>query len=679
MNLYDFRKEIIINHKKIDVVKRKTIENSLVFPRSIAIEGEEIGIVTKTAVLDFSDFLNVAFGIRRAYSAENIFIKCYIDDDLDKTKIEYKIVVDNFISIYGSSDRSVAQAFYYIEFCLKENRFPALEKNTIINKMPYSPRMVHSGYGLDSYPNEYLSTIAHYGYDAIIVFVKGVNETTFGKLDFNDLCDRAGKYGIDVYAYSYISSFTSPKDKNAENLYDRLYGEIFKQCPKFKGMIFVGESVEFLSDDENVVKHRYDEYPKEGIPENKPSPGWWPCKDYALWIAKIRDAIRKYKKDADIVFWTYNWGWVEEEKRIALLKTLPTDISLLVTFEMFEKYEICGTVERVSDYSLTYPYAGGYFLSEAKIAAERGIRLYAMCNTAGRTWDYGGSPYLPMPYKWIERFKDINRAQKDFGLVGLMEGHHYGFYPNFISRLAYLSFMNDEYEINLDRALKVEYGCSTERLKKGSKYLGESIGYLPPTMEYQYGPARAGTAYPLCLIKGIQPPDYNNAYFGNKIWSPLFGQFESGLTLGFGDNGFPYAKREKGELKMLKQSIVLLDKGIKELEKVVEGDVSALINHAKYLKCCNVTMLNTAEFYHEKVMLRTYRTDEELKRITSRIRAIAANEIENAEESIAYLEKDSTLGFEPTMLYVNSPERVWWKIEQVKYMLDKELTYYEQE
>ena len=90
-------------------------------------------------------------------------------------------------------------------------------------------------------------------------------------------------------------------------------------------------------------------------------------------------------------------------------------------------------------------------------------------------------------------------------------------------------------------------------------------------------------------------------------------------------------------------------------------------------------MLNTAEFYHEKVMLRTYRTDEELKRITSRIRAIAANESENAEESIAYLEKDSTLGFEPTMLYVNSPERVWWKIEQVKYMLDKELTYYEQE
>ena len=129
---------------------------------------------------------------------------------------------------------------------------------------------------------------------------------------------------------------------------------------------------------------------------------------------------------------------------------------------------------------------------------------------------------------------------------------------------------------------------------------------------------------------------------------------------------------------MLKKSIELLDKGIGELEKVSEGDISLLINHAKYLKCCNVTMLNVAKFYHEKAMLRTFRTDEELKRITSRIRAIAANEIANAEESIEYLEKDSSLGFEPTMLYVNSPERVLWKIEQVKYMLDKELTYYEQ-
>lgn len=675
---YEFRKEITKNHYKINTEGKNAEENELAFPQGIRIETRGAGIVTKTAAQDFYDFSETAFGIKTAEKNAEAFIVCRIDEELDNSKNEYCINIADTITICGSSDRSVAQAFYYLEFCLKERGFPALKKGKIKNKMPYSPRMVHSGYGLDSYPDEYLSAIAHYGYDAIIVFVKGVNETTFGKLDFNDLCDRAEKYGIDVYAYSYISSFTSPKDKGAEELYDRLYGEIFKQCPKFKGMIFVGESVEFLSDDENVVKHRYDEYPKEGIPEDKPSPGWWPCKDYALWITKIRDSIRKYKKDADIVFWTYNWGWVEEEKRIALLKTLPTDISLNVTFEMFEKYEVCGTVERVSDYSLTYPYAGSYFLSEAKIAAERGIRLYAMCNTAGRTWDYGGSPYLPMPYRWIERIKDINRAQKEFGLVGLMEGHHYGFYPNFISRLAYLSFMSEDYESNLDRALKVEYGCSAEELKKGLKYIGESIGYLPPTIEYQYGPARAGTTYPLCLIKGIQPPDYENAYFGNKIWSPLFGQFESGLTLGFGDNGLPYAKREKGELKMLKKSIELLDKGIRELEKVSEGDISLLINHAKYLKCCNVTMLNVAKFYHEKTMLRTFRTDEELKRITSRIRAIAANEIANAEESIEYLEKDSSLGFEPTMLYVNSPERVLWKIEQVKYMLDKELTYYEQ-
>ena len=79
-------------------------------------------------------------------------------------------------------------------------------------------------------------------------------------------------------------NFLNPRAENAEKVYDELYGSLFKACPGLKGMVFVGESVEFLSDDEHVVRHRYNEYPKEGIPENKPSPGWWPCKNYSEWI-----------------------------------------------------------------------------------------------------------------------------------------------------------------------------------------------------------------------------------------------------------------------------------------------------------------------------------------------------------------------------------------------------------
>lgn len=54
----------------------------------------------------------------------------------------------------------------------------------------FSPRMVHSGWGIDRFPNAHLNAIAHAGMDAILVFVKGVNRTTVGHLDINDLIAR---------------------------------------------------------------------------------------------------------------------------------------------------------------------------------------------------------------------------------------------------------------------------------------------------------------------------------------------------------------------------------------------------------------------------------------------------------------------------------------------------------
>ena len=50
----------------------------------------------------------------------------------------------------------------------------------------------------------------------------------------------------------------------------------------------------------------------------------------------VKRILRKHNPDLDIVFWTYNWGWAPEEDRLALIRSLPTDISLQATFEMFE-------------------------------------------------------------------------------------------------------------------------------------------------------------------------------------------------------------------------------------------------------------------------------------------------------------------------------------------------------
>ena len=111
----------------------------------------------------------------------------------------------------------------------------------------------------------------------------------------------------------------------------------------------------------------------------------------------IKKIIRRHKEDADIVFWTYNWGYVDKEHRVELIMNLPTDITILVTFEMFEQIQTDNVTSTCVDYTLFFEGPGKYFISEAEAAHERGIKLYTMCNTGGLTCYIGVIPYEPAP------------------------------------------------------------------------------------------------------------------------------------------------------------------------------------------------------------------------------------------------------------------------------------------
>ena len=55
-------------------------------------------------------------------------------------------------------------------------------------------------------------------------------------------------------------------------------------------------------------------------------------------VDKGVDVIHLRKPDADIVFWTYNWGRQPEKERVRLIENLPTDITLLAaTIDKCEK------------------------------------------------------------------------------------------------------------------------------------------------------------------------------------------------------------------------------------------------------------------------------------------------------------------------------------------------------
>lgn len=639
--------------------------------------------VIDNALKSLKKFLRSAFDITAEIDESQFGFNLKTEIDANKKVKGYEIsVLSDGLVIKGDSDRSVAQGVYYLEFLFYEKKAPILALGDIRVEIPYSPRIIHSGYALDEFPDEYLSNIAHYGYDAIAVYSKGVNLSRTGEYDFSALAKRASNYGIDVYLYASFGKFLDPYLENSDFEFDETFGAVFKKSKGVKGIILVGESVEFASRDERVAKHSNRQKPQDNLRENLPTPGWYPCKDYPLWLDKVKKSIRKYNKNADIVFWTYNWGWANEKDRVELIENLPKDISLNVTFEMFEHYKVCDTDQTVTDYSISRAEAGSYFISEAKTAKKCKIPLYAMTNSAGRTWDFGTIPYMPFPNQWLKRYSEVNKAKENYDLKGLMETHHYGFYPSFIARLNYLCqlFPND-LQGNLNRVYNAYFGNSSSEIHSAFEDISSAISYLPPSVEEQYGPLRNGTAYPLCLTKSVKPPRLEITVSGDAFWPGFYGQFEENMGLGFSDIGVPYGLRHKGELKMLKQMLSLLKSGLSKLSKISEKtkELNEVINIIKYIYCSVKTLYNVKLFYQERVALKLCDNPSKMLEICKRIRKISESEIENAKASIKYLLKDSSLGYEPSMGYVGGAKRVEWKIKQVKTMLDSELFYYENE
>ena len=678
---YEFRKRMRCVHKEnirdysltpmTDEVQIDDVE--IVLP-------ENCGVVAYHAARDFQDYLytsmRVSAILRHELGKDPLSIVLSLSDNIEET---YIIRIDDSILITAKDERGLAQALYCLEDRMNARKAPFLKKEEIRHTFLFSPRMVHSGYGLDEYPNEHLSSIAHSGMDAILVFVKGINLTPSGFMDFNDLIDRAAKYGIDVYAYSYLKSEKHPEDEGAQEFYDNLYGKLFENCPGFKGVILVGESVGFPSKDKNVSANAVRS--TDGIPFRKPRPGWWPCFDYPQWLECVKKSVRKHKPDADIVFWTYNWGYVDEEARVELIKNLPTEISLMATFEMFESYKHGKITTTVADYSLAFAGPGNYFLSEAKVAKERGIRLYSMTNTGGLTWDIGTIPYEPMPYQWMKRYEGMREANEKYGLCGTMDSHHFGFFPSFIGDLAKQCFIreNNSLENNLKQVIKMHFGDKdVNKIEEAVRSFSNAISCYTPTDADQYGAFRCGPAYPLCLVKAIKPPSESFAHFGNCIMEVDYpADYSAHNALPCGRGMLPNI-RIKGELELLNKMLDHMETGVKIL-KTLENpnkELLYLINLGEYITHCVITGIHAKEWYLVTSRLKSETERETVTELIGEAEKILLAEKDNAIATIPIVENDSRLGWEPSMDYIGDKEHIEWKLRHLEYVLDYELGCY---
>ena len=673
---YQFRERLSIVHP----LKFKDIPDT--FPeRTFALRdgavitlGENAGEVIITAARDFCEYLfdTMSVSARIARTGEAT-VKITVDSAYGKYKSFKVTVSEDGIDILAHDERGAAQALFFLEDEMSSNAAPYIAWGITERSPLFSPRMTHSGYMLDEFPDFHLAQIAHAGMDAILVMTCDKNRSLRGYTDFNDLIRRAAKWGIDVYAYSYYRSLRHPDSPDADNHYESTYGALFRQCPGFKGVVLVGESVGFPTKDPSASPLPYYDNHVDGIPSDKPSADFWPCTDYAEWLAKIKSVITRYNPQADIIFWSYNWGYADKKARQDLIRRMPRDVSLLVTFETFEPILLGDDVyEQVYDYTLAFTGPGRYFISEAEIAKECGIRLYAMTNTAGSTWDMGGVPYLPMPHQWHDRAEAVMDAAKKYSLAGTMEGHQYGFTPSIISEL--VKYMYDtgitDIDKELTRIIRRHFGAGhEEEILSALEKWSEAIRLLPPSAEEQTGAFRVGPSFPFSIAgKYKYPADASSkGYFMGTAYNPHNGSHQSAVAT----SGVRLPYQRECLVKMLQ----LLTEGRRKLESLgyINEEFRYLVNLAHFMECFAVTGINAKDWYKVVAKLPVADTREEVEKLIAEGERILESERENVKRAIPLVQADSRLGWDPRMEYVCDPARLEWKLRLLDYAQNTEL------
>ena len=666
-------------------------------------EGAEI--VARRAAADLADCLRVSYGVTVAVieGSAPFAVRFRLASDAPDTAPSgsevraYRIVITaDGVTITANTERGFFPAIVYLEDMMAEAEGPLLAYGDIDRRPLFSPRMVHSGYELDEFPEDYIRRLVHDGYDTLLTYVRGAGESARGKTDFNVLIDLAASYGLDVYAYSYIISEKHPDDEGAEEYYESTYGRLFRESPGFRGVVFVGESCEFPSHDERVYPWLCRYHPKD-MPIKKCFSRNFPVSDYPDWLNLVKRVIRKYSPEADILFWSYNWGGRPAAERVALIDNLPLDVSLQATFEMYEPLPAPeGVVERATDYTICYPGPGKYFISEAEAAKRRGLRLYTISNTAGMTWDVGVIPYVPAPFAWAERYDKLIECHDRYGLSGLMESHHYGAYPSIIAELSReMGWVpRRPFKEHLEAILIREFG--KENLAdalKAFEHASEGIRHDVPTVEDQYGPLRVGPAYPLVTETADPiPPDPESPRVASSHTFTAYGMKTAWLNphcleiprrILFEMDEFSRMRDEYDAAAEIFRAIAERSEGRRRTEA---GRLAALtyfmartaettVNVKRFSVLRRAVMewrgikpmiLTATEEWHREVAA-YYGVDAITEEnVLALAEPIVRAECENAERVLPALAYDSRLGYEPSMEYTTDPYRIAWKIEYSK-------------
>ncbi len=638
--------------------------------------------IIQNAVRDFQDYLWVSMdlSLKTTHTDGKKVIFMTIDPALERG-FAFDAEPEH-LAVTIADPKMAYRAFIYLEDSMNLEGAPVFALGKTSRKPIYRYREVHSGCGIDEYPDTELAATIHAGYDGIVLMLKGADVSTMGPVNVNDLIERAENFGIQVKIYNYLQTFVHPDDADAEKVFDAAYGDLFRRYPKVASVMLLGESLEFPSKDPHTTGKKYNESIVDGIPDTRISPGWYPCYDYPAYLACIEKAIHKVNPDIDIIYSIYNFGHAPLDKRLEFLEKLNKKIEINVCIESSNDHRIESWHTPVMDYSCAITRPSEEFDIQCEKAAQCGLTLSVNCNSAGIGWDFGCVPVVPAPYRWLKRNLFMREAYFKWHVDAQYATHHMGWWASVAADLGkWTSWENYEpdYETLLQKIAVRDYGKeAAPHVMAAWKLWSDAMDFYVASNEDQYGPWRVGPAYPFIfrpnitqtlLGKEIKFPTAPHAHFGWQIIKTFYEPFENARQS-------PGFLRYPAELRSLEKMLDLWERGYAEAKKAAttpEGERFAALGH--FIRNSIKTTIHIKKWYLLNMKLQTASGADEGLKILDEIESLAKIEIENARDTFSAVETDSRIGWEPSMEYVCDAWHLDWKIRQVESALREIETY----
>jgi hypothetical protein len=705
--LYDFRTAI---EKWTEPVRRDPAAKPAASEMSISASGWSLvipssaGPVLRLAADDFREYLRRAMKVEvkleTAPSLENWqtrrqSIVAASRDQMPgcgselRGRKDYRVqATPDRIAVCGFDERSAMHALYNLEARMNLREAPFLPKdlNTVRHSL-YGARMTNSGLGWWDWPDQYLSIIAHYGFDSIFASVysnpngaiagppydRMMRRTDPAKM--RDLIQRAARQGLDVYVpIMYHLDGTAGNEDGLR----KLVRDVATQFPEIRGYMYLIEGFDY---------------------ERWPS---WNRADIRKWIdhwtrgiAIATEEMHRINPAIEILAWDYNIDFrpeAVETKRYVIDKYVP-GVTAFVTWENGKGFERDGERGFLKDYAINEVGPAEVAAAQIDRARKRGLKVYAKADTFA-SWQFGTFPYLPFPQQWHARYQALEK----FAIDGTMESWSYGFKPNFVAELRNWYSWSDAPPLNdLLRAIaRREFGPgSEEAVVSAWDHFSRAIRLLPDTgpnmgttnavgapFFFQKPKARAMTVEHSWSVPGIESggvrvspywpyspervilvPDFSNrtnaaARYASPFSLPVFNKYLL-LAADEMEQGLQLYRRAALAAPAARQRTAFREVLLAEqLQRMMRSDQAIL--------------------EMEDLRLKLAKTEEKAERAKTldRIAAIVRTELERTSAARETQLRDSRLGYEWEQDYFYTPDSLAEKIRQLRGVLDEEIPAY---